>query len=163
MATAAQKTEAGSLAKIAGVSEVNNQIAIDKDADKTLADRAKIGVRRSGEAVTDAWITTKVKWFFVNDELLDGSRIDVDTTKRIVTLTGTVKSADGKTRAISLANHADGVTSVVDRLRRSEVTLRTGIPVPVPLYAPGCFDPMQLALSGPPSPANEKRIPRRLP
>ena len=116
MATAAQKTEAGSLAKIEGVSEVNNQIAIDKDADKTLADRAKIGVRRSGEAVTDAWITTKVKWFFVNDELLDGSRIDVDTSKRIVTLTGTVKSADGKTRAISLANHADGVTSVVDHL-----------------------------------------------
>jgi osmotically-inducible protein OsmY len=116
VATAAQKSEAGTLAKITGVSEVNNQIAIDPDADKTLADRAKTGVRRSGEAVTDAWITTKVKWFHTNDELLDGSRIDVDTNKRIVTLTGTVKTAEAKTRAISLANHADGVTSVVDHL-----------------------------------------------
>ena len=116
VATAAQKTEAGTLAKITGVTEVNNQIAIDPDADKTLADRAKTGVRRSGEAVTDAWITTKVKWFHTNDELLDGSRIDVDTNKRIVTLTGTVKTAEAKTRAVSLANHADGVASVVDHL-----------------------------------------------
>ena len=116
VATAAQKAEAGTLAKITGVSEVNNQIAIDPDADKTLADRAKTGVRRSGEAVTDAWITTKVKWFHTNDELLDGSRIDVDTNKRIVTLTGTVKSEAAKTRAVSLANHADGVASVVDHL-----------------------------------------------
>jgi osmotically-inducible protein OsmY len=116
VATAAQKTEAGTLAKITGVSEVNNQIAIDPDADKTLADRAKTGVRRSGEAVTDAWITTKVKWFHTNDELLNGSHIDVDTNKRIVTLTGTVKTAEAKTRAVSLANHADGVTSVVDHL-----------------------------------------------
>ena len=73
-------------------------------------------MRRSGEAVTDAWITTKVKWFHTNDELLDGSRIDVDTNKRIVTLTGTVKTEAAKTRAVSLANHADGVTSVVDHL-----------------------------------------------
>lgn len=116
VATDVQKAEAGTLANITGVTSVNNQIAVDKDADKTLADRAKTGVRRSGEAVTDAWITTKVKWFHTNDELLDGSRIDVDTNKRIVTLTGTVKTDAAKLRAVSLANHADGVTSVVDHL-----------------------------------------------
>jgi osmotically-inducible protein OsmY len=116
VATAAQKTEAGSLAHITGVSDVNNQIAIDSDADRTLADRAKTGLRRSGESVTDAWITTKVKWFQTNDELLDGSRINVDTNKRIVTLTGTVKTDAARTRAVALAYHADGVTSVVDHL-----------------------------------------------
>jgi osmotically-inducible protein OsmY len=116
VATAAQKTEAGSLARITGVKDVNNQIAIDTDADRTLADRAKTGLRRSGETVTDAWITTKVKWFQVNDELLDGSRIDVDTNKRIVTLTGTVKTSAAQTRAVALAYHADGVTNVVDHL-----------------------------------------------
>ena len=78
VATAAQKTEAGSLARITGVSDVNNQIAVD--------------------------------------ELMDGSRINVDTNKRIVTLTGTVKTDAAKTRAVALAYHADGVTNVVDHL-----------------------------------------------
>jgi len=116
VATDAQKAEAGTLAQIKGVTDVNNQIAVDKDADRTLTDRAKTGLRRSGEAVTDAWITTKVKWFHINDELLDGSRIDVDTNKRVVTLTGTVKTPAAKVRAVSLANNADGVTKVIDNL-----------------------------------------------
>ena len=116
VATADQKAEAGKLADIKGVIEVNNQIAIDKDADKTLEERAKTGMRRTGEAATDAWITTKVKWFHAFDELLDGSHIDINTKNRVVTLNGTVKTAAGKRRAVQLASNADGVVTVVDNL-----------------------------------------------
>lgn len=116
VATEAQKTEAAKVAKIDGVKDVQNAIAVDRDADKTLADRAKNGMNRAGEAITDAWITTKVKWMFVGDDLLEGSDINADTKDRVVTLKGTVRTAAGKTRAVALAKDVDGVTRVVDEL-----------------------------------------------
>ena len=117
VATDTQKAEAGKLAKIDGVAKVDNQIAIDKDADKTLMDHAKNGMRKTGEAVTDTWITTKVKWFFMGDDLLKGSHIDVDTKDRVVTLNGTVKTETGRKQAVRLAQETDGVTKVVDNLK----------------------------------------------
>jgi hyperosmotically inducible protein len=117
VANDAQKAEAGKLAKIDGVARVDNQIAIDKDADKTLMDHAKNGMRKTGEAVTDTWITTKVKWFFMGDDLLKGSHIDVDTKDRVVTLNGTVKTETGRKQAVRLAQDTDGVTKVVDNLK----------------------------------------------
>jgi len=117
VANDAQKAEAGKLAKIDGVARVDNQIAIDKDADKTLMDHAKNGMRKTGEAVTDTWITTKVKWFFMGDDLLKGSHIDVDTKDRVVTLNGTVKTETGRKQAVRLARETDGVTKVVDNLK----------------------------------------------
>lgn len=117
VATDTQKAEAGKLAKIDGVAKVDNQIAIDKDADKTLTERAKNGMRKTGEAITDAWITTKVKWFFTGDDLLKGSSINVDTKDRVVTLNGTVKTEMGRKQAVMLAQNTDGVTKVVDNLK----------------------------------------------
>lgn len=117
VATADQKAEAGKLAKVDGVVKVDNQVSVDKDVDKTLSERAKNGMRRTGEAITDAWITTKVKWFFLGDDLLKGSSINVDTKDRVVTLNGTVKTQAGRTRALDLARDTDGVTRVVDNLK----------------------------------------------
>jgi osmotically-inducible protein OsmY len=117
VANDAQKAEAGKLAKIDGVARVDNQIAIDKDADKTLMDHAKNGMRKTGEAVTDTWITTKVKWFFMGDDLLKGSHIDVDSKDRVVTLNGTVKTETGRKQAVRLAQETDGVLKVVDNLK----------------------------------------------
>ena len=117
VATAAQRTEAGRLASVSGVSRVDNQIKVDPDADKTLTERAKNGMSRTGEAITDAWITTKVKWFYLGDEALKGSSINVDTSNRVVTLNGSVPSAAARTRAIDLANDTDGVLKVVDHLK----------------------------------------------
>jgi hyperosmotically inducible protein len=116
VATDAQKSEAGKLAKIDGVGKVDNQIAVDRDADRTLADRAKRGMRRTGDAIDDGWITTKVKWFLTGDSLLKGSNISVETKDRVVVLTGTVKTETGRKRAIALANDTDGVSKVVDHL-----------------------------------------------
>ena len=117
VATDAQKAEVGRLAKIDDVGKVDNAITVDKDADKTLADRATKGMRRTGEAISDAWITTKVHWFFMGEDTLKDSKIDVDTKSRVVTLNGTVKSAAGKARAEELASYTDGVTKVVNNLK----------------------------------------------
>jgi osmotically-inducible protein OsmY len=116
VATAAQKAEAGRLAKVSGVTRVQNDIKIDPDEDKTVTDRLKSGMTKTGEKITDAWITTKVKWFFLGEDALKGSDINVDTKDHVVTLKGTVKSSAGRARAVQLANHADGVTKVVDQL-----------------------------------------------
>ena len=116
VATAAQKAEAALLAKIDGVSNVQNDVVVDKDVDRSLADRAKAGMTKTGEAITDGWITTKVKWFFVGEDLLKGSDINVDTNNHVVTLKGTVTSNAGRDRAIALAKRTSSVERVVDQL-----------------------------------------------
>jgi hyperosmotically inducible protein len=66
--------------------------------------------------INDAWITTKVKSNFVNEDALKGSNINVDTNNHVVTLKGTVASAAGRARAVALAKSTKGVTRVVDAL-----------------------------------------------
>ena len=117
VATIAQKAEAARLAKVDGVTKVENTITVDPAVDKTLTDRMKNGLNKAGEAITDAWITTKVKWFFLGDDLLKGSDINVDTASNVVTLKGTVKSAAGRDRAVMLARTTDGVHKVIDELK----------------------------------------------
>lgn len=116
VATAAQKADAARLAKITGVTSVENLLKVDPDEDKTLTERAKAGLNKAGAKIDDAWITTKVKWFMTGDDLLAGSNINVDTAKNVVTLKGTVKTQAGKARAVALAKDVDGVKSVVDQL-----------------------------------------------
>lgn len=116
VATAAQKAEAARIAKVTGVTDVDNLITVDVKADRTLTERTKAGLNKAGDKIDDAWITTKVKWFMMGDDLLEGSDINVDTAKNVVTLKGTVKTEAGRTRAIALAKDTDGVKSVVNQL-----------------------------------------------
>lgn len=112
----AQKAEAERLAKVPGVAKVSNEIKVDKDVDRTLTERTKSGLAKTGEAITDTWITAKVKWFFVGEDSLKGSDINVDTNNHVVTLKGTVPSEAGKARAVQLAKETDGVSRVDDQL-----------------------------------------------
>jgi osmotically-inducible protein OsmY len=116
VATAAQKAEAERIAKVDGVTKVDNKITIDPDEDKSVADRVKAGLSKTGETITDAWITAKVKWFFVGEDELKGSDINVDTSNKVVTLKGTVKTQAGRQKAVQLARDTDGVSKVVDQL-----------------------------------------------
>ena len=70
-----------------------------------------------GETIDDATITTRVKTAFVNDPLVGALRIDVDTFKGVVTLSGRVKSKDEEAKAISLARSITGVTDVKSTLQ----------------------------------------------
>jgi hyperosmotically inducible protein len=66
--------------------------------------------------VTDSEITNAVKTKLLADQLVGSLDIDVETTGRIVTLTGTVESAAEKAHAIELARRTHGVKNVVNRL-----------------------------------------------
>jgi osmotically-inducible protein OsmY len=116
VATEAQKAEAARLAKIAGATKIQNAIVVDPDEDKSVADRIKAGLTKTGEKISDGWITTKVKWFLVSEEMLKGTDIDVDTKDGVVTLKGTVRDAGSRARAVALATDTDGVKRVVDEL-----------------------------------------------
>ena len=116
VATAAQKAEAERLAKVDGITKVENKIDVDPDEDKSVADRVKAGLSKTGETITDAWITTKVKWFYLGEDELKGSDINVDTNNKVVTLKGTVKTQAGKQKANQLARETEGVGKVVDQL-----------------------------------------------
>ena len=70
-----------------------------------------------GEAIDDTTITTRVKTAMLNDPAVGGLRIDVDTFKGTVTLSGRVKSEAERQQAIALARTVDGVTQVKDALQ----------------------------------------------
>jgi len=116
VATVAQKTEAVRLAKVAGATKIQDAIVVDPSEDTTVADRMKGGLNKAGDKITDAWITTKVNWFFLGEDLLKGSHINVDTKDNVVTLKGTVTSTAGRARAVALATDTEGVKRVIDEL-----------------------------------------------
>jgi osmotically-inducible protein OsmY len=72
-----------------------------------------------GETIDDATITTRVKTALLNDPDVGGLKIDVDTFKGVVTLSGAVKSKAEEQKAISLARRIDGVKDVKSTLQVS--------------------------------------------
>lgn len=69
-----------------------------------------------GETIDDATITTRVKTSLLNDPDVGGMRIDVDTFKGVVTLSGRVKTKDEEAKAIGLARKIGGVAEVKSTL-----------------------------------------------
>jgi len=133
VATEADRQKATQLATIPGVTRVENQLIVDLSATGTsgtmksgaaktkngaekVADKTKEGLSKTGEAITDGWITTRVHSKFVGEDLLKDSNIDVDTKDHIVTLKGTVMSASARARAVAQAKEVEGVKQVIDRL-----------------------------------------------
>src|SRR5262249_22202245 len=134
VATEAERTQAATLAKVPGVTQVDNKIVADLDAatrsrakgttgkviDKTkdtgekVVDKTKEGVSKTGEVITDGWITSRIKTKFMGDEGLRASSIDVSTDKHVVTLSGTVVSAAAHHKALADAKEVEGVKRVVD-------------------------------------------------
>jgi osmotically-inducible protein OsmY len=153
VATEAERTRAAELANVAGVTRVDNKIAVDLDAathpkgttgkavdatkkgaektkdtgekvvDKTkdtgekVVDKTKEGVSKSGEVITDGWISSRIKTKFMGDEVLRASDIHVDTDDHVVTLSGSVVSPAAHAKAIGMAREVEGVHRVVDKLK----------------------------------------------
>jgi len=96
--------------------------AADKTADATrniaekTVDKTKAIASATGEAITDGWITTRIHGRFVDETLLKGSDIDVDTQDHVVTLKGTVTSDAAKGRATAVARNTEGVDQVINQL-----------------------------------------------
>ena len=79
-------------------------------------DKTKEGLSKTGEVMTDEWITGRVHARFVGEDLLKDSDISVDTTKHTVTLKGTVIGRAGRARATVVARNTEGVHRVVNLL-----------------------------------------------
>src|SRR5262249_10245289 len=142
VATEAERTRAGELANVPGVTRVDNKIIADLDAatrpkgtagkatdatkkgaEKTkevgekAVDKTKEGLSKTGEVITDGWITTRIKSKYMGDEMLRASDIKVDTNDHVVTLTGSVVSPAAHAKAIGMAKDVEGVKRVVDRMK----------------------------------------------
>jgi hyperosmotically inducible protein len=90
--------------------ERTGEKAVDKTASAT---------KKTGRAINDGWIKSKIYAQYMTDwnTVLDDSDIDVDVDRGMVTLNGTVKSMEAKTKAVSVAKATDGVKSVRDNLK----------------------------------------------
>ena len=71
----------------------------------------------TGKVLLDNWVTLKVHAQFIPEKVLENADIDVDTTRGVVVLHGTVATQEAKDRAAALAKATDGVKSVKDNLR----------------------------------------------
>ena len=106
--TAEAKTKAVEVARnTKGVVSVTDQLTVAPPAVATS------GV---SEAVTDPAITASIKTTLLADPGSPGWKIDVDTSKSVVTLSGTVRTEDEKARAEQIAKDTKGVSSVVNNL-----------------------------------------------
>jgi len=65
---------------------------------------------------SDPGVTTAVKAKLAADDTVKAYQIDVDTTDRVVTLSGTVETASAKDQAVMIARQTEGVRDVVDQI-----------------------------------------------
>lgn len=118
--------------RIAPARDNKAERAADKAADKTAraagkaedkmdkaADKSENAAKKTGRAVDDGWIKSKIYAQFLADwnTVLNDSDIDIDVSNNMVTLNGTVKSAEAKTKAVAIAKGTDGVKGVKDNLK----------------------------------------------
>lgn len=107
----AAKDLAGNLASNTdGVRKVDNQIRVSGDA--TAAAKTQNAADDAGQAVSDTWITSKVKSSFIYNRNLDGLDISVTTKDGQVSLGGSVSSSAQKQLAIETARNIRGVRGV---------------------------------------------------
>ena len=81
-----------------------------------LAGCANTG-QKTGAYVDDSWITTKVKSEIVANQEVSGRNIGVDTSKGIVTLTGTAATRHESNKAAEIARGIAGVKGVDNDIR----------------------------------------------
>ena len=80
-------------------------------------ERAKSSKETIGDTLDDAWIHTKIVAKLIANSTTPERKINVDVVKNVVTLRGTVDTADEKAAADKIAKETDGVKSVVNQLK----------------------------------------------
>ena len=71
----------------------------------------------AGQNIDDSTITASVKTKLAADKIGSLTRIDVDTTRQVVSLNGVVESPEQKARAEQLASQVNGVKKVNNNLQ----------------------------------------------
>ncbi|HJR75825.1 MAG TPA: BON domain-containing protein [Nitrospiraceae bacterium] len=73
--------------------------------------------KTAGQTMTDSKITASVQSKLTADRAANFTRVDVDTDRGVVSLSGVVPSADQKSRAEELARQVNGVTRINNNLQ----------------------------------------------
>lgn len=76
------------------------------------------------DTIDDASITTRVKTALLNDLEIGVRRIDVDTFKGVVTLSGAVETAAERDKAVDITRKVEGVRDVKSTLQVKQQTER---------------------------------------
>ena len=88
------------------------------DYDKSRADYEKDkGNSRIGTGANDSWLWFKTRTALLTTADLRESTIDVDVDNDVITLRGTVATAEQKKKAVEVANGIEGKKSVKDELK----------------------------------------------
>jgi osmotically-inducible protein OsmY len=83
---------------------------------ENASEKAERSLERAASVFDDATITAKVKTALLAQPRLKGLAIDVDTSKNVVSLNGTVASDQERTEAERVARQVEGVTEVKNNL-----------------------------------------------
>jgi hyperosmotically inducible protein len=78
---------------------------------------------------SDAGITTAVKSKLIADDMVKAYKVDVDTQKKVVTLSGEVDTQAQREHAVVIARNTKGVADVIDQLRVNPTAATSGVGV----------------------------------
>jgi osmotically-inducible protein OsmY len=116
VASESERRQAVALARNTdGVRDVTDQLTLDAAASRDATDTRPLEPVDQ-IARPDPWITTKIQAKYFLDADVKGHRIDVDTNNGVVTLKGTVASAEHKSEAEQIAKQTEGVKRVINQL-----------------------------------------------
>jgi hyperosmotically inducible periplasmic protein len=72
--------------------------------------------RVAEEAISDGSLTAKIKAKMALDDTVKALDLNIDTTDRVVTVSGRVRNKAEHERALALARETNGVKNVVDKM-----------------------------------------------
>ena len=110
---------AGLAAALAGCDQQHPNETTGQKLDRATQDvkaSTKEAASKTAAALDDGAVTAKVKAAIFAEPGLKSLQIEVETHDAVVTLTGSVDTADMRERAVKIAGSLDGVRQVVDKL-----------------------------------------------
>ena len=87
------------------------------DGVRDVKSELHVGEPSTGSLFSDSWITTKIKTSLLEDKVVSGFSIHVETVDGKVYLQGIVKNSAQRYRAKEIARNTSGVTAIVDLLQ----------------------------------------------
>jgi osmotically-inducible protein OsmY len=100
---------------VAGTSGVIDTAAA-RERGAEVGEKVAVAAEKMRDAAEEGAVTSKIKAKMVLDDNIKARTIDVTTHGTTVTLSGVVRSAAERERAVALARDTAGITRVVDRL-----------------------------------------------
>lgn len=114
--TAARSAAETATRSVAGVNGVNNRLSVSSPSVASAAKNTGEAIVATGDAaaqaVSDTWITTKIKSVLLADSEAKGMKVNVDTKDGVVTLEGELATQAAVDHVNGLARDVEGVKRV---------------------------------------------------